>query len=71
MRNKIRYDIKVNMALKTALIGIVKKNVGDKIALNKSGCTSTEYEIVTAGVEGCMVGMIFPGNGYSVTYQAE
>ena len=37
MRNKIQYDIKVNMALKTALIGIVKKNVGGPV--NFTICT--------------------------------
>ena len=33
MHNKIQYNIKVNMAIKTALIGIVKEHAGCKIAL--------------------------------------
>jgi len=49
MHNKIQYDIKVNMAIKTALIGIVKEHACYKIALIRGGCYSTEYEIVTAG----------------------
>jgi len=36
MQNKIQYDIKVNMAIKTALIGIVKEHAGDKISLIKA-----------------------------------
>jgi len=33
MHDKIQYDIKVKVAIKTALIGIVKKHAGYKIAL--------------------------------------
>jgi len=35
MHNKIQYDIKVNMAIKTALIGIVKEHAGYNIALSE------------------------------------
>jgi len=49
MHNKIQYDIKVNMAIKTALIGIVKEHAWYEIALIRGGCSITEYEIVTAG----------------------
>jgi len=41
MHNKIQCDIKVNMAIKTALIGTVKEYAGDKIALILVGCYST------------------------------
>jgi len=49
MHNKIQYDMKVNMAIKAALIGIVKEHACYEIALIRGGCSSTEYEIVTAG----------------------
>jgi len=49
MHNTIQYDIKVNMAIKTALIGIVKEHACSEIALIRGGCYSTWYEIVTAG----------------------
>jgi len=49
MHNKIQYDMKVNMAIKAALIGIVKEHACYEIALIRGGCSSTEYEIVTRG----------------------
>jgi len=66
VHDKIQNDIKVNMAIKSALIGIVKEHAGNTIALIRGGCYSTEYEIVTAGSK---VVFTFNPNLISKTYQ--